>query len=221
MMRTNDINLSLTLPHYNQAKIVVENTVSRFSTLYGIELEYSIEYGVVKDNTEFIKVAHALNSLDIGVIPYEYIYHGQKFTDARCDGLSDSTTSSIVYINFNIPVLFIQRIGLHKFLYVLKYLHPNLFYYLLNLLRRDETYRTFCNNEFNSRLLKAVDCPVDDIEVESLANFFALNPNNNEIPYAFFSKMNYKWYKDQLPRKPFNQKKYFDILWDVVERLRG
>jgi len=110
-------------------------------------------------------------------------------------------------------------VGLHEFFPVLKYLYPDIYNDLKSKLTQDETYLEFCNSKLNLKALMDSYYLVDMYEGESLANFYTINLDTEKIPYAFFNKLNYKDYLVNLPTKPFNQQIYFDILWDVIEKI--
>jgi len=221
MMRTYEQNLFILEPFLEKIQNVLAFEARKKSILLGKKIQCVKELGMVKDNNDFIKVTKALNLFGIGVVPYEYKFYRYKFTFASYKGFIDIDTTYIIYININISGKYILRVGLHEFIHLLKYLYPGIYGNLLYLVNQDKSYIQFCKSEVNIKLLKDANCTEVECEDESLANFFTFDPDNREIPFAFFYKINTKGYIINLPTTPYNQQKYFDILWSVVESIRG
>jgi len=101
-------------------------------------------------------------------------------------------------------------------LHVIKYMYPNIYDDLLKRLGMDYDFITFCSSDLNIKLLKNIQYTNVLSEDESLANFFAFNPHNMNIPFAFFYQMNFKNSKVELPP---NQQKYLDMLLEVAGKI--
>jgi len=218
-MRIYEINLYISNQNLQQENKVLNCNTLKLSQFLGKELQYKIDFGIIKDNTEYIIIAHALNPLGIGIVPYEYIYQKKGFIDTTRNGFTDITTPNIIYINIHIPNQAVQRVALHEFPHVLKFKYPLIYNAFIDTLKQDELYTNFCKSDLNIKALENSGYPKEMYEDESLSNFYTINPDNNEIPLAFFYKLNYTNSKVSLPTKPFNQQKYFDILWNTVERI--
>jgi len=218
MMRIHDNNLSLVIPYLDKIKDFLQRDTLKLSQLNGIQLYYEIDFGMLRDNTEFIIVAKALNPLGIGIVPYEYKYQLKRFTKATLGGLTDITTKNTIYININVSPKHIQRVSLHELIHIIKIFYPEIYNLLLGLLRFDDEYINFRKSIYNIKLLKDAGCPKGGLEDESIANFFTLNPDNQKIPYAFFYKLNFPNRKVTLPP---SQQKYLYMLLDLVSRIRS
>jgi len=220
-MRAYEVNKSLFESDFYIIQIAFERDVWNLSLILGKKLEYDIDLGLVKDNNEYIKVARALNFLGICLVPYGYKQKSKKCDEIYRKGFTDIATVNTIYINYNIPVMLVQRVALYNFIHVIKFINLNLYDYLSSLLNKETDYIAFCNSPLNKQLLKDVNCPIEAYNDETLANFFSFNPANKQIPFAFFDKINYNVKNIILPTKPFNQQKYFDILFNIVSMLRG
>jgi len=219
-MRVYEANLTKLRQYLPVISKVFENLAVTYSKIYGKELQHETELGILKDNIEYILVAKVLNSLGIGVIPYQFKYKKKGFLVIR-KGFTNIITSNIIYIDINTPVKNVQRIALHELFYIILYINPKLFYSLLNQLKNENDYIKFRNSTLNLTALSDVNCPFNEYEIESLANFFTLNPNNERITFAFFYKLNFPNSKVELPTTPFNQRKYLNILLDIIKMLKG
>jgi len=217
-MRVYDTNLSLV--RYNLEKIYrdLDNNALKVSQFHGKDLHCVIDIGMVKDNCEFLKVAKALNPLGIGIVPYECRFQIRIYKDSGYRGFTDITAKNIIYINTNIPTNYIQRVALSGLLRVIKYMYPDIYNYFQRVIEQENDYLSFLNSEVNIQLLKKSQCLLDDYDIESLANFFAFNPDNDKIPYAFFYKINLPNEKVDLP---LSQQKYLDMLLDLVLKIRS
>jgi len=215
-MRVYERNLSFINPCIEKINYVLECDILEMSHLLGKALQYKIDIGIIKDNNEFIKVTKVLNSLGIGVIPYEYKYAGKRYINTDRRGFTHIITNNIIYININIHTNLIQIAALHEFIHVIKYLNYDVYINFLSKLQQDDTYVTFCKSEIHQKALEEVNCPKDKYEDELLANFYTLNPDNRNIPFAFFYQMNFKNSKVELPP---NQQKYLDMLLEVAGKI--
>jgi len=124
-------------------------------------------FGALKENVEFIKVTRALNSLDMGVVPYEYKYRKKTFSNSNFKGFTDITTRNIIYINTNIPEKSIQRVAFREFLHIVKYFYNDLYKTLSDNLNRDKSYIIFRDSPLNKKALEDCKCPLDEHENES------------------------------------------------------
>jgi len=218
-MRAYETNQNLLKTIQEKIAIVLRGNVVMLAQLLGKQLQFETDFGILKDNNEYIKVAKVLNPLGIGIVPYEYTYQSQKYANIDFKGFTDGTTSNIIYINKNIPVNHIQRAALHELIHVLKYCYYDVYCYLKEELKKENDFIAFCESLLNKKALADCLYPVEKYEDESIANFFTIFPENKEIPFAFFYKMYFKEKNLDLPTKPFNQQKYFYILYEAINRI--
>jgi hypothetical protein len=65
--------------------------------------------------------------------------------------------------------------------------------------------------------LKNANYMKNEYDDELIADFFSYNENNEEIPMAFFGRLAYH---DDTITVPESQRKYFDLLFEIVAELR-
>jgi len=215
-MRVYETNLSIIKPFFDLIYKITDQDAMNLSILQGKQLHCVIDFGMVKDDTEFIKVARALNLLGIGIVPYEYKHKNRIFPNTKQKEFTDKSTPNIIYININIFVKSIQRVALHGMLRVIKHMYPIIYNDLYKLLRLENDFLVFRDSPLNIKTLEECNYPVDEYETESISNFLTQNPNNENIPFAFFYQMNFKNSKVELPP---NQQKYLDMLLEVAGKI--
>jgi len=178
-------------------------------------MDYRLNLDLLKDNLNYIIVARVLNSLGIGLVPFEFTFPVKKFP-VNQKGFADNKTYNILYINTEIPEQFVQRTTLHVLFYVIKNMNPGVYHFLSEQLKLDQEYTAFCQGPINRKILDGT-YSFHEREDESLANFFTLNPDNERVPFGFFYQLNFPDSKVELPTKPFNQQKYLDMLLDMIK----
>jgi len=220
-MRVYEINRSIIESILFLIYKVLEKYIRNKSLQLGINLHYEIDDGILKDNNDFIKVAKALNFLGIGIVPFQYMCNKRIYPNPNFKGFTDIATKNIIYINIHILGKSVQRVALYELISIIKYIYPDIYFYLQKQLSNNNDYTAFRESMINKKHIYDVNATEDEYEDETIANFYAFNIDNEKIPYAFINKLIYVNYKVELPTIPFNQQRYFDILWDVVSKVFG
>jgi len=220
-MRVYDENTQVIEPYIKVLTDSVEHHVLLVSRIIRVRLKYEIDLDVLKDNTDFIKVAKAYNVLGIGIVPYKYRYNSKDYIIDKYDGFTDIATKNILYININIPEKSIKRTALNLFILAIKNIDSDLFDTFLETLKQDKAFNDFCNSPFNIKLLKAKKRYEDTFLEDSLANFYSQFPDNDKIATAFLNRIIYKDDKSIMQKLTQPQQKYLNILMEVAEGIRN
>jgi len=151
-----------------------------------IECDFYSERGLVNDDTDYNRVTCVLNSVCVGLVPYVYKGNFRKSDVTFRMGLADEATPNLVYINSKIEKKYLWRTALHELIHAVKFFAPDTYRNLLDALNNEDDYIAFRDSDANKEALEDAKFPDDEIEDETVANFYTLYDENNEIPAYFF-----------------------------------
>jgi len=218
-MRVYNSNAPLLEPYPQSISDALHFKAFVLSKIINRKLKCEINLGVLKDNTEFIKITKALNTLGIGVVPYRCKCNNKDFIVSDRDGFTHETTKNIIYINSNIPDKSVKFVALNLFILTIEYISSDILTTFINLLNKERPFVDFCNSPLNKIALKEIMNNERSFLENSIVNFYCLNPDNDKLPTAFFNRIIYKNDKRVVQNLSPSQRKYLDILMDVVNML--